>query len=80
MPNKAAIQREIETLPPQYYDEVVDFIGYLRHKSQQAAASQPKQGASSREQIRAREIECINRYAEELNKEMEDILLDQTDI
>ena len=83
MVNKAALQREIETLPPQYYDEVVDFIGYLRHKSQQAAAQQTRTEdstaqTSSIEQIRARETECINRYAEELNREMEDILLDQS--
>ena len=73
MANQAAIQRAIEMLPPQYYDEVVDFIGYLRHKAQQKAVQ-----TSSREQVRAREIECINRNAEELNREMEDILLDQS--
>jgi siroheme synthase (precorrin-2 oxidase/ferrochelatase) len=73
MTNQAVIQREIETLPPQYYDEIVDFIGYLRHKAQQTAVQ-----ANSREQIREREIECINRHAEELNREMEDVLLDQS--
>ena len=78
MANKAALQREIETLPPQYYDEVVDFIGYLRHKAQHLRTESSTAQASSREQIRVREIECINRYAEELNREMEDILLDQS--
>ena len=73
MTNQAILQREIETLPPQYYSEVVDFIGYLRHKAQQTAVQ-----ASIREQIREREIECINRHAEDLNKEMEDLLLDQS--
>ena len=77
MANKATLQREIETLPPQYYGEVVDFIGYLRHKAQHSRTEGSTAQASSREQIRAREIECINHYAEELNREMEDILLDQ---
>ncbi|MDR0474555.1 MAG: DUF2281 domain-containing protein [Treponema sp.] len=78
MTSQAIIQKEIETLPPQYYDEVVDFIGYLRHKAQQAAARQTMTQASFRNDIRAREIECINRHAEELNREMEDVLLDQS--
>jgi len=73
MTYQAIIQREIETLPPQYYEEVVDFIGYLRHKAQQTTTQ-----ASFLEQNRAREKECINSHAEELNREMEDILLDQS--
>jgi len=73
MVSQAAIQKEIETLPPQYYSEVVDFIGYLRHKARQTTIQTP-----DTEQIRAREIECIKRHAEELNREMEDVLLDQS--
>ena len=80
MTNQAIIQKEIESLPPQYYDEVVAFIDYLRHKSQQATAKQTAAQARTWDQIRTRESECINRHAEELNKEMEDILLDQSDI
>ena len=78
MPNQSVIQREIETLPSQYYGEVIDFIGYLRYKAQQTRTEGSTAQASFREQIRAREIECINRHAEELNREMEDILLDQS--
>ena len=73
MTNQAVLQREIETLPIQYYGEVVDFIGYLRHKAQQTAIK-----ISSQEQIRERELECINCHADELNSEMADILLDQS--
>ena len=72
MTNQAVIQREIETLPPQYYEEVINFIGYLRHKAQQ------KRTDSIITQATSREIACINRYAEELNNEMEDVLLDQS--
>jgi len=69
---QAIIQKEIETLPSQYYGEVIDFIGYLRHKAQTEIQ------LNSAEQIRIREMECINRHAEELNREMEDVLLDQS--
>jgi len=72
MTYQAIIQKEIEALPSQYYGEVVDFIGYLRHKAQTETQT------NSAEQIRAREMECINRHAEELNREMEDVLLDQS--
>ena len=72
MTYQAIIQKEIEALPSQYYSEVVDFIGYLRYKAQTETQ------ASSAEQIRVREIDCINRHAEELNREMEDVLLDQS--
>jgi hypothetical protein len=68
---QAIIQKEIEALPSRYYGEIVDFIGYLRHKAQTETQ------ANSAEQIRVREMECVNRHAEELNKEMEDVLLDQ---
>jgi len=72
MTYQAIIQKEIETLPSQYYGEVVDFIGYLRHKAQTETQ------ANSADQIRVREMECFNRHAEELNSEMEDELLDQS--
>ena len=71
MIDQAIIQKEIETLPSQYYEEIIEFIGYLRHKAQKTEIH-----VSSSEHIRIREIECINRYANELNMEMEDILLD----
>ena len=70
---QAVLQREIETLPSQYYGEVADFIGYLRHKAQQTAIH-----TNMQEQIRTRELECINNHADELNREMADILLDQS--
>ena len=78
MTNQAIIQKEIESLPPQYYREVIDFIGYLRHKAQQKRVESSTAQASSHEQILAREMVCITRHAEELNSEMEDVLLDQS--
>jgi hypothetical protein len=73
MTEQAILQKEIEALPPKYFVEVVDFVGYLRQKAQQAAVK-----TNSREQLAAKDKEIINRYAEELNKEMEDVLLDQS--
>ena len=29
---KAVLLKEIDTLPPRYYGEVVDFVGYIREK------------------------------------------------
>jgi hypothetical protein len=32
MPDCAALIQEIQTLPPSYWDEVLDFVGYLKQK------------------------------------------------
>jgi phosphoribosyl-ATP pyrophosphohydrolase len=70
MIDKALLQREIEALPPKYIGEVVDFVGYLQKKAQQEAVEIAMAGK--------RDKEIINRYADELNKEMEDVLSYQT--
>jgi len=36
MIERAVLQKEIDRLPPQYFGEVIDFVGYLRSKAQQA--------------------------------------------
>ena len=70
MTNQAALQREIESLPPKYYGEVVNYVRYLQTKAQQEAVEITAAGK--------RDKELINRYADELNKEMEDVLSYQT--
>jgi phosphoribosyl-ATP pyrophosphohydrolase len=70
MIDQAVLQREIETLPPKYIGEVVDFVGYLHKKAQQEAVEIAMAGKHDKE--------IINRYADELNKEMEDVLSYQT--
>jgi hypothetical protein len=70
MTNQAKLQKEIETLPPKYFGEVVNFVGYLQKKAQQEAVEIAAAGK--------RDKELINRYADELNKEMEDVLSYQT--
>jgi hypothetical protein len=37
---QAELIRKIDKLPPQYFGEVIDFVGYLQAKAQQAAAQQ----------------------------------------
>ena len=34
MINRAVLFKEIEELPPKYFGEVLDFVGYLRQKAQ----------------------------------------------
>jgi hypothetical protein len=70
MIDQAVLQKEIETLPPKYIGEVVDFVGYLQKQAQQEAVEVAMAGK--------RDKEIINRYADELNKEMEDVLSYQT--
>jgi len=77
MTQQAELYKRIDTLPPKYFGEVIDFVGYLEHKARQETAQTPQ---STREQLLAREREVFNKYAEELNREMEDVLLDQVPI
>jgi len=35
MTQQAELLRNIDTLPPKYFGEVIDFVGYLRQKAQQ---------------------------------------------
>jgi len=37
MIERAVLQKEIDSLPPKYFGEVYDFVGYLRLKAQKAA-------------------------------------------
>ena len=39
MVDRAYLIHEIDTLPPRYYGEVVDFIGYIREKKAKKAIS-----------------------------------------
>ena len=35
MTQQAELLKKIDTLPPKYFGEVIDFVGYLQHKAQQ---------------------------------------------
>jgi len=40
--NRANLIQEIDSLPPRYYGEVVDFIGYIREKKAKKALALEK--------------------------------------
>ena len=78
MVERAALHKEIDKLPPQYFGEVFDFVGYLRQKARQEAAQfkvmpNPKMTAEE-------EKEYFSKNAEWLNREAMDALEDQVDI
>jgi len=74
MTQQAELLKKIDALPPKYFGEVIDFIGYLQHKAQQEVALQ---AADTKEQRAAREKAAFTKYAEKLNAEAEDVLLYQ---
>jgi len=39
MLGKAILMQEIDTLPPYYYSEVADFVGYIKAKKEKKAIS-----------------------------------------
>jgi len=40
MIERAVLNKEIDRLPPQYFGEVYDFVGYLRSKAQKESLSE----------------------------------------
>jgi len=73
MTQQAELLKKIDTLPPKYLGEVIEFIGYLQHKAQQET-----ERLVLTEEQKARERECFALHADELNSEMAEILLDQS--
>jgi hypothetical protein len=39
MTNRAVLQQEIDSLPPRYYGEVVDFVAYIKEKKMKRTLS-----------------------------------------
>ena len=95
MVERAVLHKEIDKLPPQYISEVINFVGYLQHKAQQAAAQ--KETAPARRELTSEEAaqfkvmpnpkmtakeeaEYLRKNAEWLNREAMDALEDQVDI
>jgi hypothetical protein len=66
MTQQAELLKNIDTLPPKYIGEVIDFVGYLQKKAQQES--------TQKAEAAKREKEYINSHAEELNKEALDVL------
>jgi len=72
MTQQAELFREIEKLSPQYFGEVIDFVGYLQYKEQQEKMKHTGDKPTS-----THDIELFEKYADELNAEAEDVLLYQ---
>jgi len=69
MTQQAELLSKIEKIPPRYFREIIDFVGYLQHKAQQENLKYTECKPSS-----ARDIELFEKYADELNAEAEDVL------
>jgi hypothetical protein len=70
----------LPTLPQKYFGEIIDFLGYLQYKAWQEtppAAKSSDQYVCLTEEETARDVELITQYAEELNREAAEVLLDQ---
>ena len=52
MTNRAVLQREIDTLPPRYYGEVVDFVAYIKEKKVKKDLSWEKAAEMAAEEYR----------------------------
>ena len=49
---KAVLLKEIDSLPPRYYGEVVDFVGYIREKKVKEYNSLEKAAEMAAEEYR----------------------------
>ncbi len=75
MTQQVELLKEIDVLPPKYFGEVLDFIGYLRYKEQLETAPVKRSRMTAEE-----ETEYFNQNAEWLNREAMDVLSYQVDI
>ena len=51
MIQQAELLRKIDKLPPQYFGEVFDFIGYLQHKARQKQTDENTETAADSEWV-----------------------------
>jgi carbonic anhydrase/acetyltransferase-like protein (isoleucine patch superfamily) len=53
MVGRAALIKEIDTLPPRYYGEVVDFVGYIKEKKLRETLSLEKAAEAAADEYRS---------------------------
>jgi hypothetical protein len=53
MIERAALLREIDTLPPRYYGEVIDFVGYIKEKKLRNYLSLEKAAEAAADEYRS---------------------------
>jgi len=49
---KSALMKEIDSLPPRYYGEVIDFVGYIKEKKARERVSLEKAAEMAAEEYR----------------------------
>ena len=52
MVEKSALMKEIDSLPPRYYGEVIDFVGYIKEKKAKENISLEKVAEMAAEEYR----------------------------
>ena len=57
MTQQAELLNKIDKIPPKYFDEVIEFLGYLQHKAQQEA--QIKQCVNDDDELEQKSCECV---------------------
>jgi|GEM_PF-1451740 len=87
MTQQAELLKKINTLPPQYFAEVIDFVGYLQYKAQQAAVPARRELTTEEaaqfkvmpnpKMTAEEEEEYFRKNAEWLNREAMDVFEDQ---
>jgi len=87
MVERAVLHKEIDKLPPQYFAEVIDFVGYLQYKAQQAAVPARRELTTEEaaqfkimpnpKMTTEEEKEYFRKNAEWLNREAMDVFEDQ---
>ena len=60
MVERAVLLEEINTLPPRYYKDILDFVGYLKKKETSKNISLEKAAKMSAEEYRTRPALIIN--------------------
>lgn len=74
MTQQAEFLNKINELPPHYFKEAIDFVGYLQHKAQQEAEAQNNE-IEQKEQPKGRVFGCSKgkyRMAEDFDAPLED--------
>ena len=69
MTQQAELIKNIDKLPPKYFNEIINFVEYLQYKAKHENIIHTEDKPSS-----VCDIELFEKYADELNAEAEDVL------
>jgi len=66
MTQQAELLQKVETLPPKYFGEVIDFAGYLQNKARQEAAAADEVSAAAPPKDRAEKFRLTREELDEM--------------